>query len=92
MMSGTTYLEWLDWNPCILRSIFTLGKQNLMNLDKLNALGKKTNEKLGDYLVSIGIAELGPGEVVKLTPFGKLLYGKVMELEQLFVDNIEDIA
>lgn len=91
-MTGSTYLEWLDWNPCILRSIHTLGKQSIMKRDKLNALGRQTNEKIGDYLISIGIAELGPGDITKLTPFGKLLYAKVQELEQLFVENIEDVA
>lgn len=90
-MSSSTYLEWLDWNPCILRSIYLLGKENLMKLEKLNSYGKKTKEKIGDYLVSIGIAELGPGNVAKLTPFGRLLYEKILELEQIFVENIEDV-
>lgn len=90
-MSGTTYLEWLDWNPCILRTIYKLGKQNSMPLAKLNALGKDSGEKIGDYLVSIGIAELDPKSVVKLTPFGEKLYGKILELEGIFVQGIEDV-
>lgn len=90
-MSSNTYLEWLDWNPCILRSIYFVGKENMMKLDKLNAYGKKTNQKIGDYLVSIGIAELPPGNVVKLTPFGRLLYEKILELEQIFIENVEAV-
>ncbi len=90
-MAGNSYLEWLDWNPCILRSIYALGKEKMMKLDKLNSYGKKTKEKIGDYLISIGIAELGPGDVAKLTPFGTLLYDKILELEQIFVENIEDV-
>lgn len=91
-MSSTTYLEWLDWNPCILRSIHNLGKQKAMPIDKLNALNRSTKEKIGDYLVSIGIAELGQNSVVKLTPFGSKLYSKVLELEDVFVQGIEDVA
>ena len=91
MSSNSTYLEWLVWNPCILRSIYALGKENFMKIEKLNTYGKKTKEKIGDYLVSIGIAELGPGEIVKLTSFGRLLYDKILELEQIFVENIEDV-
>ena len=90
-MAGNSYLEWLDWNPCILRSIYALGKEKMMKLDKLNSYGKKTKEKIGDYLISIGIAELGPGDVAKLTAFGTLLYDKILELEQIFVANIEDV-
>lgn len=90
-MSSTTYLEWLDWNPCIIRSIYVLGKENIMKLERLNSYGKKTKEKIGDYLVSIGIAELGPGDVAKLTHFGRLLYEKILELEQIFIENIEDV-
>ena len=40
---------------------------------------------------SIDEDELGPGEIVKLTSFGRLLYDKILELEQIFVENIEDV-
>lgn len=91
-MSGTTYLEWLDWNPCILRSIYKLGKRKIMTLDQLNALGRDTGQKVGDYLISIGIAELGPESSVKLTAFGGQLFSKIQELEDIFVQGIEDVA
>lgn len=91
-MSSTTYLEWLDWNPCILRTIFKLGKENSMPLTKLNALGKDSSQRIGSYLVSIGIAEMGLESMVNLTHFGRQLYSKILELEDIFVQGIEDVA
>lgn len=90
-MSGTTYLEWLDWNPCILRTIYKLGKENAMPLAKLNALGRDSGQKIGSYLVSIGIAEMGLESQVNLTSFGKQLYSKILELEGIFIQGIEDV-
>ncbi len=90
-MGSNTYLEWLDWNPCILRSINKVGREEQIKLDKLNSYGKKTNEKIGDYLISIGIAELIPENFVRLTYFGRLLYSKILELEQIFIENIEAV-
>lgn len=91
-MTGNTYLEWLDWNPCILRSIYTLGKQKSMKLDKLNALSRSTDHKVGDYLVSIGIADMSQDSLVKLTHFGEKVYSKILELEGVFIQGIEDVA
>lgn len=91
-MSPTNYIEWLDWKPCILRSIYKLGKAKSMPLGKLNELGRKADVTLGDYLMTLGIAELGPNSMVSLTYFGNKLYSKLSELEDIFVQGIEDVA
>lgn len=91
-MSGTTYIEWLDWKPCILRSIYKLGMHKTLPLGKLNELGKKADVTLGDYLMTLGIAELGPNSTISLTHFGTKLYSKLNELEDIFIQGIEDVA
>ena len=63
-------------------------KQILKQVSETIKYGNDKQPNIQKAFMDFNQAVLSP---VKLTSFGRLLYDKILELEQIFVENIEDV-
>ncbi|MCL4480380.1 MAG: hypothetical protein M1113_02705 [Candidatus Thermoplasmatota archaeon] len=83
------YLEWLDWKPGILRAVYELGRNGIVNWDDISQKTGSSRDTITDYLVSMNIAEYSDDGSLKISQFGRELYEKLEDINYLFSKYID---